>query len=120
MTIDTENYPQSGNDSDRKVPENVSMLEQKLKNILSEIDNKLRNSFDYNGDDKEHYVNQLSLLAKELVQAIKGLEHFAERVSPLESQDLDELYHSAEMNEFNNLVNDRLKKLEQVNLDILP
>lgn len=107
------------NDPDKSIPESIINLDRKLRGLLLNVDQKLHTCYLYTGNDREEYINKLSLLAKELDKAISGIEHVVNTVSPLDAQTRKAFFQSEEMQEFNALALQQMEKMEHMNLELL-
>lgn len=107
------------NDPDKSIPDSIINLDRKLRALLHNVDHKLHTCYLYTGDDREEYINKLSMLAKELGKAISGIVHVVNTVSPLDAQARQAFFQSEEMQDFNALALQQLEQMEHMNLELL-
>lgn len=96
--------------------ENIINLDRKLRGLRAEVSIQIQNFSFYEGEDKDLYMNQLSLLAQELDDAIKGIETLVSVVAPESEEYKQAFYQSEEMQQFNEMIIKNLKKMEHMHL----
>ena len=103
-------------DFDTNTPENIVQLDQRLKGLRAEIEIQLHNFAFYEGEDKDQYIEKFSRLAKEIDEAISGIETIVNAVRPQSDEFKREFFQSEEIQELDSKLGEHLEKFENIKI----
>lgn len=102
------------NKEDQRTVDDILSLDQKLKELRDEVGTLIETSSSYEGDDRDHYIKQITSLAGELDQAIKGIATLTGMLKLPDEDFRNTFIHSEEMQKFKETVTENLQKITQM------
>jgi hypothetical protein len=99
---------------DRDTRKNILRLDQKLKGLRAEIEAQLQNPLMYDGEDRESFFEKLSVVSKEIDDAINGIDTLVQLVSGEDKDVVEAFFQGEEMRDFSTMIAENLDKLTEI------
>lgn len=99
---------------DKSLPDNIINLDRSLRGLRAEIDVKIHNFSVYEGENREAYLTSLASIAKELDDAIAGLDTLINLANSQSDEEKQTFYQSETMQKFYSIITEQLNEMSQL------